>query len=72
MHPFYKFNWGGKAYAIKSTDETNPKIGEIYDLKSYKVAREKNDNSLLKKLGRTRVNSNTGQIEFLSVDNPHF
>ena len=73
-----KIAWRGKIikiqgvkYVIKNTDETNPKIGEIYDLNSYKQAKNGETNPIL--IGRTRVNpKNPKKIELLEVGDSNF
>lgn len=73
-----KITWRGKIikiqgvkYVIKNTDETNPKIGEIYDLNSYKQAKKGQTNPIL--VGRTRVNpKNPKKIQLLEVGDPNF
>ena len=73
-----KITWRGKIikiegvkYVIKNTDETNPKIGEIYDLNSYQQAEMGETNPIL--VGRTRINpKNPKKIQLLEVGDPSF
>ena len=47
------------------------KIGLIYDLDSYMLAKEGRGNPVL--LGRTRINpKNPNKIQFLSITDPEF
>lgn len=57
----------GTKYALKRTDPTNKKLGEIYDLESYLTAKNNpNINPIL--IGRTIINpKNPKKIQFLNI-----
>tara|TARA_Y100000590_G_scaffold343227_1_gene392120 strand:- start:79 stop:3564 length:3486 start_codon:yes stop_codon:yes gene_type:complete len=62
----------GTKYAIKPTDpKGNKKLGEIYDLDSYKQARQHGTNPIL--IGRTQLNpKNNKKIQFIRVGDAKF
>ena len=67
----YPIKLEGIKYAIKRTDPNNKKIGEIYDLDSYMLA--KKNKTAPELVGRTQVNPNNPKdIQLIKVTDPNF
>jgi hypothetical protein len=67
----YPIKLEGIKYAIKRTDSSNKKIGEIYDLDSYMLA--KKNKTAPELVGRTQVNpTNPKDIQFIKITDPNF
>ena len=62
----------GTKYAIKITDPKNNKVGEIYDLESYRQARKRAGVKPIQ-VGRTQINpKNKQNVQMIRVGDPNF
>ena len=67
----YPIKLEGIKYAIKRTDSSNKKVGEIYDLDSYMLA--KKNKTAPELVGRTQINPNNPKdIQFIKITDPNF
>ena len=67
----YPIKLEGIKYAIKRTDPKNKKIGEIYDLDSYMLA--KKNKTAPELVGRTQINpNNPNVVELIKITDPNF
>ena len=61
-----KIKISGVTYALKNTDESNPNVGEVYDLDSY-------NSGVAVLVGRTRMNpKKPGFLQFLHITSKNF